>query len=85
MVGGSAKGRVMLLVQQILLGAIGAYAGIGLLVGLAFVAVGSSRMDEAMTGTHWSVRILLLPGSAAVWPIVLVRWLSARGAKGDPR
>ncbi|MFG0327684.1 MAG: hypothetical protein ACF8SC_10510 [Phycisphaerales bacterium JB037] len=71
--------------QQILLWVIAAYAGVGLAVGLAFVSVGVSRVDEAMGGTHWSVRILLLPGAVAVWPIVLMRWFGARGAKGEPR
>jgi hypothetical protein len=45
----------------------------GLATGLAFVMFGVTRVQPAPVTL--GARILLLPGAAALWPIVLVRWL----------
>lgn len=71
-----------------ILAAIGLYLLAGALFALAFVAVGLTRIDPAAKGSHVGVRLLLLPGSAALWPVLLVRWLrkSPRPASHtDPR
>lgn len=58
--------------------ALGAYAGIGLLVGTAFIARGIDRVDPVATGSSWGFRLLVLPGAAALWPIISRRWWRAR-------
>ena len=52
-----------------------AYGGIGLLFGLAFVALGIQRIDPAARGTGWGFRLLVLPGVVALWPLLAMRWL----------
>ena len=45
----------------------------GFVTGLAFVVFGVTRVQAAPVTV--GARILLLPGAAALWPIVLTRWL----------
>jgi hypothetical protein len=62
----------------ILAGAVVFYLLAGFLVGLAFVIVGVVRVQAAPVTV--GARILLLPGAAALWPLVLSRWLTVSGA-----
>jgi hypothetical protein len=43
---------------------------------LAFVAFGVTQVQPASVSL--GARILILPGAAALWPYVLVRWLGAK-------
>jgi len=57
--------------------ALALYAAAGVVVALAFVAFGVTRvLGEPMPVTI-GARILLFPGAAALWPYVLVRWLKS--------
>ena len=58
-----------------LLNALALYAAIGLATALAFVAFGVTRVQPASVSL--GARILILPGAAALWPYVLLRWLRA--------
>jgi hypothetical protein len=51
------------------------YAAIGLLFGVGFVIWGIERVDPAARGAGMGFRILVLPGVAALWPLMLARWL----------
>ena len=55
------------------------YGLIGLAVSVAFVAVGITQVLPA--SFTFGARLLLLPGAAALWPYVLMRWLRARSAR----
>lgn len=57
-----------------------AYAGIGLVLGLAFLLVGIDRIDPAAKGAH-AVRPLLLPGLVLLWPLVAWRWAALERAR----
>jgi hypothetical protein len=57
-----------------------AYAVCGLAVGLPFVFVGVGRVDAAAQGAPLSFRLLILPGAAALWPVLLAKWLKAPGS-----
>jgi hypothetical protein len=48
-----------------------AYLGVGLVAGIGVAAFGLSRLTSAVVPVR--VRILLLPGLAALWPVVLLR------------
>jgi hypothetical protein len=56
-------------------GLLSAYGLIGLLFGACFVTVGVSRLDPMAKGTGLGFRLLILPGVAALWPLLLYRWL----------
>jgi hypothetical protein len=59
-----------------LLNALALYAAIGIVAALAFVAFGVTQVQPASVSL--GARILILPGAAALWPYVLVRWLGAK-------
>ena len=51
------------------------YAAVGLAAALAFVSFGVTRVQPAPMSL--GARILILPGAAALWPYVVIRWLRA--------
>lgn len=58
------------------------WLGFGLVFGIAFVLFGVQRIDPAAEHGSWGFRILILPGVAALWPVLLLRW--ARGVHAPP-
>jgi hypothetical protein len=44
----------------------------------AFVIRGVQRVDPAAKGAPLGFRLLILPGCAALWPLLLGRWMRAR-------
>ncbi len=60
--------------------AIAAYLSMGIAFGIAFVVRGIGVVDHAAKGSPWSFRLLVLPGVAALWPLMLLKWV--RAAKG---
>ena len=61
-----------------LLNALVLYAAAGAVTAVAFAAFGVTRVQPAPMSL--GARLLILPGAAALWPYVLLRWLRARGA-----
>lgn len=55
------------------------YLATGLLFGLAFVTVGVARLDPAARDTSAAFRILILPGSVALWPVLAAKWVRHKG------
>jgi hypothetical protein len=54
---------------------LGVYAAVGLAFALAFVFVGARRLDPMARDGTWGFRLLILPGAAALWPMLLRRWI----------
>lgn len=54
---------------------LGLYAVAGLLFALPFVGWGLPRIDAATRGTSFAFRLIILPGTAALWPVLLRQWL----------
>jgi hypothetical protein len=52
------------------------YGAGGAVFGLAFVAVGIARIDPEARGMSPAARLLLIPGAAALWPLMLYKWLA---------
>ena len=65
-------------IVQITLLIAGAYVVTGAVFASAFVTLGVSRLDHAASGAPWSFRVLIWPGVAALWPVMLSKWLAAR-------
>jgi hypothetical protein len=66
---------------MIFLAAVGLYALAGLVTALAFVSLGVTRVFPHPTPVTLGARILLLPGAAALWPYVLLRWRKSGRAR----
>lgn len=51
------------------------YAAIGLAFAILFVTIGIHRVDEQARGSSIGFRLIVVPGVAALWPLLLVRWV----------
>ncbi len=51
------------------------YFAVGFLFAVVFVATGVKRIDPNAGGSGIGFRLLILPGSAAFWPLFLYRWI----------
>jgi len=65
-----------------LLYAAGAWVALGSLVWLAFATYGGPRSVPGVKGSSPLFRLMILPGVALLWPLVLVRWLHWSRATG---
>jgi hypothetical protein len=63
----------------------GTYLGLGLIFALAFVTRGVGRVDAAAAAGSLGFRLLLVPGSATLWPLLALRWHRAHGAPPEER
>ena len=70
-------------VAEVIVLAVSAYLACGLLFGLAFVTTGVGRVDAAARGTSAGFRLLILPGTAALWPFLAARWVRAVRSGGN--
>ena len=59
-----------------------AYALLGVVFAVLFVSVGVHRLDSEARASGFAFRLLIVPGVAAFWPMLLVRWI--RGLKEPP-
>jgi hypothetical protein len=67
----------------ILVAAAEAYALAGVLFALAFLPRGIVRVDERLHESPLTVRVLLFPGIAALWPLFAWRWATGRTAPDE--
>jgi len=64
---------------MILLYAFALYLVIGLITAIAFVSVGLRQVLPHGTTASLAARLLFIPGTTALWPYVLSRWMQTRG------
>ena len=54
------------------------YLIVGFLFGLWFVFKGVKRVDQGMTDAKWILRLMILPGTVALWPLMLRKSLKSK-------
>ncbi len=54
------------------------YVAVGLVVALAFLTFGVTRVLPEPIPVSPGARLLFLPASTILWPLVLSRWLKAK-------
>jgi hypothetical protein len=52
-----------------------AYLTIGFFFGLWFIFKGAQKMDAGMKNAKWILRLMILPGTIALWPFMLRKYL----------
>ncbi len=62
------------MISTILVMIVGIYLFIGLVFSLFFVARGINRVDPVARDAGWGFRLVVIPGVAALWPILYRRW-----------
>lgn len=60
--------------------AIAAYLAAGFVFALPFAFGGAVRMDRAVKGAGFFFRLLIVPGAALLWPLMLLLWIAGAGA-----
>jgi len=55
--------------------ALALYAVVGFAVAVTFLAFGVTRVLPEPAPVTLGARIMLFPGTAVLWPYVLIRWL----------
>jgi hypothetical protein len=60
-----------------------AYAALGAVFAVAFIASGLARIDHGAKGAGLVFRLMIVPGLIALWPLMLVRWLAGGQPHGD--
>jgi len=53
----------------------GVYAACGFLFAIPFVLKGVKLIDPHAADGSWGFRVLIFPGTLALWPLLLHRWL----------
>ena len=60
----------------IFLGILGVYLAVGLLFGVIFAFAGAKVIDPGAVKSTRGFKLLIIPGCAIFWPMLLRRWLS---------
>jgi hypothetical protein len=63
-------------VAQVVATVVEGYALVGLVFSVLFLPRGILRVDERLRASPVTVRVLLLPGVAALWPLFAWRWIA---------
>lgn len=50
---------------------------VGVLVAVPFLAFAAGRVVEGTAGSSLAFRLLMVPATALLWPVVLHRWITA--------
>ena len=61
---------------------LGTYLACGLAFAIPFVLVGAGKIDPHAAHGSWGFRLLIIPGTMALWPLLLRRWM--RGIPEPP-
>lgn len=67
-----------MVVAELFVNLLSAYMVIGVLFAVAFVMIGITRIDPSAGNSTLGFRLIVLPGAALLWPLLLRRWLLAR-------
>ena len=54
---------------------LGIYAALGIIFAAVFVYAGVASLDPLAKGSSIGFRLIIFPGSAALWPYLFMRWL----------
>jgi hypothetical protein len=66
---------VNLALAQWILGLMVVYGAVGILFAAVFLYRGITQVDPAAQGMPWLARLLLVPGTVALWPLLMNKWL----------
>ncbi len=63
---------------------LGVYLALGLAFALVFVTRGVGAVDAAAREAGWGFRVLIVPGTALLWPALAKMWTEARATRAVP-
>lgn len=74
----STRGIAAMAIAQWVVNLAMIYAALGVAFAIAFVIFGVGKIDPAAKGTSLLFRLLILPGTVALWPLLVKRWLGGQ-------
>ena len=63
----------------LIVGVAGIYVAFGIVFAIPFVLRGAGKLDPNAVEGSWGFRVLIFPGTVALWPLLALRWLSSDG------
>lgn len=66
-------------IAQVIVGFFAAYALAGLGFAMMFLPRAVARFDPRVAGAPKTLRLLILPGVVALWPLFAWRWMTSAG------
>jgi hypothetical protein len=68
---------------RIVLAAAGMYVAVGTIFAFFFAAFGAGRIDDAAKESGVTFRLIIIPGTIALWPVLARKWIrdSARNRR----
>ena len=66
-------------IAQVIVGAFEAYALAGVGFVMLFLPRAVARLDPRVAGAPKTLRLLILPGVVALWPLFAWRWITSAG------
>jgi hypothetical protein len=63
---------------EAIVGTLAGYLVLGLVFAAAFVTWGVAAIDPAAQGMPRLARLLIVPGAAALWPLLLWKWCAQK-------
>lgn len=65
--------------NELIVVGVGLYLLLGMIAGPVALLFLAPRSDQALAASGKSVRVLLVPGAVAIWPIAVWRWVVRSG------
>ena len=63
------------MIPSVLLISFGFYLACGIVFAVPFVVLGVGRIDPHATHGSWGFRVLIVPGTVLLWPVLAKRWI----------
>ena len=70
-------------IAGVIVGVLSIYALIGVVFAIPFALRGVNRIDPVARESTWGFRVMILAGSAALWPLLLKRWVLGQTAPAE--
>jgi len=64
-------------IASLIISVVAIYFSVGLVFAIAFAVRGVERVDSAARGSSIAFRVTILPGTVALWPVLLMKWRKA--------
>lgn len=59
------------------------YLAAGFVFAIFFLTKGIAKVDSAAHGSGWGFRLIILPGTIALWPVLLNKWINVKRISHD--
>lgn len=73
-----------IIILNIILVTIVIYLCCGFLFAIPFVINGADKIDEGAHGATWGFRLIIIPATIVLWPVLLKKWMGVKSHQTFP-